>query len=361
MKTVKSQNTLYEITNKVFNELRQQKVESHSMNILHKSNLTLTSDIPQQSQTLKPDNDDNGTKSDDWNSQTSSNNFSQLKNVDTKTKPNVMNRHRRIAAASPSASKMAAVDKTECVEDSSKKPIIAVWKSGVKLQNTTTASGSPANNESNGKFLFFLYLISNMIFILFFIDLLEGLKRAQRFRLEDQRGTEINFELPDFLKDSGRNRLRKVNKLPFEQNQSLIEEKPRKSLGKTPQPAPRLSITKHMPINEKNDCDHFLKDSHLNASQMSTSSSGSSSDRIPIDNLYSNTIAVTLSSSDGSPQKYFNDPPPLPPKPKLKFSQVQWVPNVVQQQKIEDLNYCTASKFPSPRTIYLDQTNSSIV
>jgi len=31
-------------------------------------------------------------------------------------------------------------------------------------------------------------------------DLLEGLKRAQRSRLEDQRGTEINTELPDFLK-----------------------------------------------------------------------------------------------------------------------------------------------------------------
>jgi hypothetical protein len=32
--------------------------------------------------------------------------------------------------------------------------------------------------------------------------LYEGLKRAQRCRLEDQRGTEINFELPDFLKVS---------------------------------------------------------------------------------------------------------------------------------------------------------------
>ena len=30
--------------------------------------------------------------------------------------------------------------------------------------------------------------------------LYERLKRAQRCRLEDQRGTEINFELPDFLK-----------------------------------------------------------------------------------------------------------------------------------------------------------------
>jgi hypothetical protein len=34
--------------------------------------------------------------------------------------------------------------------------------------------------------------------------LYEHLKRAQRCRLEDQRGTEINFELPDFLKLPGR-------------------------------------------------------------------------------------------------------------------------------------------------------------
>jgi len=31
-------------------------------------------------------------------------------------------------------------------------------------------------------------------------DLYEGLKMAQRGRLDDQRGTEINFEMPDFLK-----------------------------------------------------------------------------------------------------------------------------------------------------------------
>ena len=31
-------------------------------------------------------------------------------------------------------------------------------------------------------------------------ELYEGLKRAQMSRIEDQRGTEINSELPDFLK-----------------------------------------------------------------------------------------------------------------------------------------------------------------
>ena len=37
----------------------------------------------------------------------------------------------------------------------------------------------------------FLFIIS---------ELYEGLKLAQRGRLEDQRGTEIKFEMPEFLK-----------------------------------------------------------------------------------------------------------------------------------------------------------------
>lgn len=50
------------------------------------------------------------------------------------------------------------------------------------------------------------YLCNMKLIMTIFIDLYEGLKRAQRSRLEDQRGTEINFELPDFLK---------VNKMKF--------------------------------------------------------------------------------------------------------------------------------------------------
>lgn len=50
------------------------------------------------------------------------------------------------------------------------------------------------------------HLCNMKLIMIVFIDLYEGLKRAQRSRLEDQRGTEINFELPDFLK---------VNKMKF--------------------------------------------------------------------------------------------------------------------------------------------------
>ncbi|KAF7382937.1 hypothetical protein HZH66_013339 [Vespula vulgaris] len=63
-------------------------------------------------------------------------------------------------------------------------PLIAKWRNGVKLQLPGRFDGD---------------------------DLYEGLKRAQRSRLEDQRGTEINFELPDFLKN-------KENGKPLDRN-----------------------------------------------------------------------------------------------------------------------------------------------
>ncbi|XP_012226987.1 regulator of G-protein signaling loco isoform X2 [Linepithema humile] len=71
----------------------------------------------------------------------------------------------------------------------SQPPLIAKWRNGVKLQLPGRFDGD---------------------------DLYEGLKRAQRSRLEDQRGTEINFELPDFLKNkengkpSGSNKMRRT-------------------------------------------------------------------------------------------------------------------------------------------------------
>lgn len=92
-------------------------------------------------------------------------------------------------------------------------------------------------------------------------SLLEGLKRAQRARLEDQRGLEINFELPEFLKDKEKyanvgNKLRKIkfdespsnsislyNNIDACNNESIKmnTSSPHYS-QKPPQPAPRLSL-----------------------------------------------------------------------------------------------------------------------
>lgn len=94
---------------------------------------------------------------------------------------------------------------------------------------------------------------------------MEGLKRAQRFRLEDQRGTEINFELPDFLKD---NKWKTVSSATDAINSRDVndDEVNKKSPGKAPQPAPRLSINRNVsqtnigeshvylePVNENGD------------------------------------------------------------------------------------------------------------
>jgi hypothetical protein len=103
-------------------------------------------------------------------------------------------------------------------------------------------------------------------FTLILESLLENLKRAQCLRIEDQRGTDINFELPDFLKDrkkfSGQ-KLRKTavtatedevllnlysnidslspNRIEF--NKMSVSP----SLQKPPQPLPRTSLNKSSP------------------------------------------------------------------------------------------------------------------
>lgn len=65
-------------------------------------------------------------------------------------------------------------------------------------------------------------------------ELLEEIKKAQLMRFEDQRGTEINTEIPDFLKDK-----ENLRKAQFESSYGLDSEASR------PQPAPRLSLS-HM-------------------------------------------------------------------------------------------------------------------
>ncbi|KAL6263672.1 hypothetical protein P5V15_003761 [Pogonomyrmex californicus] len=78
----------------------------------------------------------------------------------------------------------------DCIHEAapvkSQPPLIAKWRNGVKLQLPGRFDGD---------------------------DLYEGLKRAQRSRLEDQRGTEINFELPDFLKNKENGKPSDSNKI----------------------------------------------------------------------------------------------------------------------------------------------------
>ncbi|XP_062715505.1 regulator of G-protein signaling loco isoform X3 [Aedes albopictus] len=132
-------NMLDEITNKVFNELMNGKIA-------------------------------NGKTPEDCTSDSSSTRRDRFRRRGSNA-PSESGR----GAKSKKCSTAGSEDGGESVNNvGTKKPIIAKLKAGVKLQIPTRSQND---------------------------ELLEGLKRAQRSRLEDQRGTEINFELPDFLKD----------------------------------------------------------------------------------------------------------------------------------------------------------------
>lgn len=226
-------------------------------------------------------------------------------------------------------------------------------------------------------------------------DLLEGLKRAQRFRLEDQRGTEINFELPDFLKDNdinARNKFRKTkagssaSEEAIEQSTVIKESPPEPQFKLTPpQPAPRFlnKLQSNMPLNN-DDTPPVIHDSRLNSSSSSTTSSSMNGSNSSAQNHYENGEYIT---SGGL--KTFGTPPPLPPKPKIKPS--HWpsingnATNVsasnVPQTKDDppmnselsprritqtttignDSNSGKNMSIQTPRSIYLDQPNSSFV
>lgn len=132
--------TLDEITNKVFEELLQGKSEG-----IGKS-------------------DQGSIKSEEWGSEHSSGIFGKFLRRDSAF-------HDKSKAKSRGAGRQMLEGASGVVSMvTGKPPLIGKWKPG----------NMPDKSDSD--------------------ELYEGLKRAQRSRLEDQRGTEINFELPDFLK-----------------------------------------------------------------------------------------------------------------------------------------------------------------
>lgn len=109
------QSTLDEITNKVFNELLQEKVESHSQH--NPSNIRQLSD-------------QGSIRSDDFGSETSSGILGRLKRKDSNFPVSRLNKGKKMVAPSS----IAGSD--DGVNDGIKKPLIAKWKAGVKLQVT---------------------------------------------------------------------------------------------------------------------------------------------------------------------------------------------------------------------------------
>ncbi|XP_067003571.2 regulator of G-protein signaling loco isoform X2 [Anabrus simplex] len=146
---LKSIPTLDEITNRVFEELLQGKIDG-SRNL----------------------SDQGSVRSEDWGSEHSSGIFGRFLRRDSASLDKARESRFKVKKAVVGVSKSSADDTEVKSGVISKPPLITKLKIGVKLQG---------RSESD--------------------ELYEGLKRAQRSRLEDQRGTEINFELPDFLKD----------------------------------------------------------------------------------------------------------------------------------------------------------------
>lgn len=100
------------------------------------------------------------------------------------------------------------------------------------------------------------------------------MKRAQRFQLEDQRGTEINFELPDFLKANNTNTWKNTNNSASDAIKDGNDTNElNKKKGKAPQPAPRLSISRSTPIDNSslseatNECAERKQSTHSSYSQ----------------------------------------------------------------------------------------------
>lgn len=200
------QSTLDEITNRVFNELLKRKVDAHAQ--LHglmpktptTSPLPVSESISSQSERNQPsqnqtqlrhssliqqqpttgivpasqmqakrssDGEDGDGRSDDWCSETS--NAGQLRQPNAKGRAFVAaNRHRKYTIT-PSASMslvpsaVNAVTETEMklmkqtpdgsiADENSKKPLIAIWKAGVKLQNASAPAQAQAQAENNGMY-----------------------------------------------------------------------------------------------------------------------------------------------------------------------------------------------------------------
>ncbi|XP_055847264.1 regulator of G-protein signaling loco isoform X4 [Episyrphus balteatus] len=319
------QSTLDEITNKVFSELLQGKVESHDGN-------QKAADI-------------GSMKSDDCASETSSI-FDRIRRRDSNIPGLKGLRPKKINKISISQSDDALTTSTQLYSTNSdpavtttKKPVIAKWKAGVKVQVTERA-------ENQDEFL-------------------EGLKRAQCARLEDQRGTEINFELPDFLKNkenqSAANKLRKIRANLSPVNKSapvvLVDNQQQQVDRPLPQPAPRLSITKKQSISP-------MKIDEEDAAAPSISVVGQ-------------TIDEDSLSTKG--------PPPLPPKPKVlpikpsNWGQSSTITNGCSKQVGSSSSPTTGLAIPLPskipvdisrkhlgseqtgRTAYLDEPSSSFV
>ncbi|XP_011211159.2 regulator of G-protein signaling loco isoform X1 [Bactrocera dorsalis] len=294
-----TQSALDEITNKVFTELMQVKVEAASAEKTQP--LTTHNDKVNEHASLKSDDCASETSSIFERIRRRDNNIQSLKLKLKKRSTSSQHSEETNQSSHTTASngQLAAPTAVNAALLDIKKPIIAKLKAGVKLQMPERV----AENQD---------------------ELLEGLKRAQLARLEDQRGTEINFELPDFLKNKenlNASKLRKaranlspINKPPAQISVAATEEQPAQTAPQPtqqerPQPAPRLSITNKLKAN--------ATVSSAKQEQLNTDEARQTQPTTP---LSANLTTTSLESEYAAALVGTNSckgPPPLPPKPKV--------------------------------------------
>ncbi|KAI4467966.1 regulator of g-protein signaling loco [Holotrichia oblita] len=316
---------LDDITNKVYEDILQEKAEIVCN---------------------KQKSDKSSVKSEDWGSEHSSGIFGKFLRRDSgvhdkKKKPVIRNKGNSTNSSTEDVN----------ADQGNKKLLIAKFKPGVRVQM--------AYSESD--------------------ELYEGLSRAQRFRLEDQRGTEINFELPDFLKDKEHNqlvagntrKLRRPEEHIFENSRFYTDativpkqEKPAKHSNyenRTILPSENNNVNiinnncyglnNHNHHSNTNNPRIIIPKRHNTSSDDSCSSSQSTPNKNSLDNtIIENKHSDTLNTSKGS------DPPPLPPKPKiLPIRPSNWGQNGFLK------NETSPRKDSSKNGLYLEQPTSSFV
>ncbi|CAH2005875.1 unnamed protein product [Acanthoscelides obtectus] len=242
-------NKLEEITNKVFEGILQEKADSA---------------------TFKHSKSDRGSvKSEDWGSEHSSTFIGKFLRRDS----GIHDRKKKLA----SRCKGNGNEEVSGDQNHSKKPLIAKLKAGANKLHVTSS-------ESD--------------------ELVEGLTRAQR-RLEDQRGTEINFELPDFLKDKENNSSQTIANKPSQNNTRFY-------LGnnsRTEEVSNYENRNIVMQNSNTSDTDRMPPPAPTGQPPPSNVSSRQTETSISLHGLDTSTVKA--------PSRQANDPPPLPPKPKI--------------------------------------------
>lgn len=155
--------TLNEITNRVFNELMQKKTDLQSKNLdISQGSSLQANQHPQHP--IQNQHEDVSGRSDDWCSESSSGNLAQLRQPFIKNRPFVSNNKQRKFSVTPSSSNVSLLTSTSSKdntsvssktiteegaalslngfsnEETAKKPLIAKWKTGVRLQNTSSTT-----------------------------------------------------------------------------------------------------------------------------------------------------------------------------------------------------------------------------